>query len=162
MVSWSYNHCYVHHWVCYEGVCRNVPNLYAVVTLFEASGYCGFWWYFIRKLWSVDHIIIVTFIIECALGGLLKCPKFTQFLFISCPCSKSCFGGLIEQSGYLVLGAAATNYHTKVYNCAHFWTPGYFRPRIIGERATTERIGEYLDVEIVQSVPLEHNSKLSD
>jgi len=69
MVSWSYNHCHVHHWVCYEGVCRNVPNPYAVVTLFEASGYCGFWWYFIRKIWSVYHIIIDMFIIECAIRG---------------------------------------------------------------------------------------------
>ena len=69
MVSWSYNHCHVHHWVCYKGVCRNVPNPYAVVTLFEASGYCGFWWYFIRKLWSVDHIIIVMFIIKYAIRG---------------------------------------------------------------------------------------------
>ena len=69
MVSWSYNPFHVHHWVCYKGVCRNVPNPYAVVTLFEASGYCGFWWYFIRKIWSVDHIIIVMFIIECAIRG---------------------------------------------------------------------------------------------
>ena len=37
MVSWSYNHCHVHHWVCYKGVCRKVTNPYAVVTLFEAS-----------------------------------------------------------------------------------------------------------------------------
>ena len=38
----------------------------------------------------------------------------------------------------VILGA---DYHTKVYNCAHFWTPGYFRPRIMVEMATTERIG---------------------
>ena len=36
----------------------------------------------------------------------------------------------------VILGAAA-NYSTKVYNCAHFWTPAYFRPRIIVERATS-------------------------
>ena len=59
----------------------------------------------------------------------------------------------------VILGA---DYHTKVYNCAHFWTPGYFRPRITVEMATTERIGRYLDFEIVQSFPLEQNSKLSD
>ena len=64
MVSWSYNHCHIHHWICYKGVYRNVPNPYAVVTLFKASSYCGFWWYFIRQIWSVDHIIIVIFIIE--------------------------------------------------------------------------------------------------
>ena len=69
MVSWSYNHCHVHHWVCYKGVCRNVPNPYAVVTVFKASSYCGFWWYFIRKIWSVDHIIIVIFIIGYAIRG---------------------------------------------------------------------------------------------
>ena len=28
--------------VCYKGVCRKVANSYAVVTLFKASGYCGF------------------------------------------------------------------------------------------------------------------------
>ena len=28
--------------VCYKGVCRNVPNPYAVVTLLEAGGYCRF------------------------------------------------------------------------------------------------------------------------
>ena len=69
MVSWSYNHCHVHNWVCYRGVCRKVANPYAKFTLFEASGYCGFWWYLIRKVWSVDHIIIVMFIIECAIRG---------------------------------------------------------------------------------------------
>ena len=47
----------------------------------------------------------------------------------------------------------------KLYNCAHFWTPGYFRPRIMVEKATTERICEYLDAEIVQSFPLEQNLK---
>ena len=59
----------------------------------------------------------------------------------------------------VILGA---DYHTKVYNSAHFLTPGYFRPRITVEMATTESIGGYLDVEIVQSFPLEQNSKLSD
>ena len=53
MVSWSYNHCHVHHGGCYKGVCRKVTNPYAVVPLLEASGYCGFWLYFIRKIWSV-------------------------------------------------------------------------------------------------------------
>ena len=76
MVSWSYNHCHVHHWVCYKGVWLKVANPYAVVTLFKASNYCGFWWYFITKIWSVDHIIIVMFIIGYATGGLHKCSKF--------------------------------------------------------------------------------------
>ena len=58
------------------GVWLKVANPYAVVTLFKASHYCGFWWYFITKIWSVDHIIIVMFIIECATGGLQKCSKF--------------------------------------------------------------------------------------
>ena len=51
------------------GFCRKVANSYAVVTLFKANGYCGFWWYFIRKLWSVDYTIIIMFIIECAMRG---------------------------------------------------------------------------------------------
>ena len=69
MASWSLNQYHVHHWVCYKGVCRKVTNSYAVVPLFKASGYCGFWWYFIWKIWSVDHIIIDMFIIECAIRG---------------------------------------------------------------------------------------------
>ena len=28
--------------VCYKGSCIKVANSYAVVTLFKASGYCGF------------------------------------------------------------------------------------------------------------------------
>jgi len=77
---WSYNHCHVHHWVCYKGVCRKVTNPYAVVPLLEAGGYCGFWWYFIRKVWSVDHIIIVMFIIECAIrGSAEKSRIYTQW-----------------------------------------------------------------------------------
>ena len=52
-----------------KGVCRKVTNPYAVVPLLEAGGNCGFWWFFIRKVWSVDHITIVMFIIECAIWG---------------------------------------------------------------------------------------------
>ena len=44
------------------GVFRKVANLGALVTLFEAVGYCWFWWCFNRKLWSVDAIIIVIYI----------------------------------------------------------------------------------------------------
>ena len=46
-----------------------MANPYAVVTLLEAGGYCGFTWDFISKIWSVDHIIIVMLIIECAIRG---------------------------------------------------------------------------------------------
>ena len=38
--------------------CAKFIRIYAVVTLFKAVGYCWFWWCFIRKVWSVDHIII--------------------------------------------------------------------------------------------------------
>ena len=34
---------------------HHVPNLGAVVTLFEAIGYCCFWWCFITKVWSGHH-----------------------------------------------------------------------------------------------------------
>ena len=50
-------------WLLFNmGVIRNVPNSRAVVTLLEAVGYCWFWWCFITKVWSVDHIIIVIYI----------------------------------------------------------------------------------------------------
>ena len=63
-----------------KGVCRKVTNPYAVVPLLEAGGYCGFWWYFIRKIWSVDHIIIVMFIIECAMRGSAEMSQiYTQW-----------------------------------------------------------------------------------
>ena len=86
MVSWSYNHCHVHHWVCYKGVCRKVANPYAVVTLFKASGYCGFWWYFNTKVWSVYHMIIVIFSNGYAIRGaaeisqsIRSCPTFQSY-----------------------------------------------------------------------------------
>ena len=42
MVSSSYNHCYVQQQSVLQGVFRNVTNSYALVTLLEAVGYCGF------------------------------------------------------------------------------------------------------------------------
>ena len=44
-----------------------------------AVGYWWFWWCFITKVWSVDHIIIVIYINGVCYGGwrLPKCPKFT-------------------------------------------------------------------------------------
>ena len=69
----------------------------------EVNGYCWFWWCFNRKVWLIDHVIIVMLIIVSAMGGLQKCPKFDLCNFcILCTCPKSCFGGLNEQSGYLV------------------------------------------------------------
>ena len=52
----------INGWCVLWGVFRNVPNSRAVVTLLEAVGYCWFWWCFITKVWSVDHIIIVIYI----------------------------------------------------------------------------------------------------
>ena len=51
----------------------------------EVNGYCWFWWCFNRKVWLVDHIIIVMLIIVSAMGGLPKCAKFG--------CSGHTFGG---------------------------------------------------------------------
>ena len=69
MVSWSYNHYHTHQWCMLWGVFGNVPNSRAVVTLLEAVGYCWFWWYFITKVWSIDHIIIIIHINGVCYGG---------------------------------------------------------------------------------------------
>ena len=90
MVSWSYDHCHVHQYICYKEVCRNVLNPCAVVPLFKASGYFGFWWYFNTKVWSVYHMIIVIFSNGYAIRGAAEISQsirtqlshFSKLLFI--------------------------------------------------------------------------------
>ena len=110
MVSWPYDHCNVDQCICYRGS-PEMSQIWVRGSHFsEVNGYCWFWWCFNRKIWLVDHIIIVMLIIVSAMGGLQKCPKFDLCNFcILCTCPKSCFGGLNEQSGYLDDG-----FNTKV------------------------------------------------
>ena len=69
MVSWSYNHCHVYQWSVLLGVFRNVPNLGAMVTLFDSE-----------NSWSVDHIIIAMSINGvCYKGSSEMCQIWVQW-----------------------------------------------------------------------------------
>ena len=54
------------------------------MTLLEAVGYCWFWWCFITKVWSVDHIIIVIYINGvCYRGSSEMCQIHVQWSHFS-------------------------------------------------------------------------------
>ena len=94
-----------------------------------AIGFCVFWWCCITKVWSVHHIIIVMFInwvcyrrslekwqIHVQWRHFLRLIAYPRHFCILCTRPKSCFGGLNEQSGYLV-------WYTLNSLCLHFLWP---------------------------------------
>ena len=91
--SLSYNHCYVHLWsvlLCYGGsseMCRIWVQWWHFLTV---VGYWWFWWSFIRKVWSVDHTIIVIYINGVCYEGTLRGPrgpKNTEYLSLYNRCA---------------------------------------------------------------------------
>ena len=122
------NHCHVHYWMCYRGCAEKWQiHVYAVVTLFDSD---RFLWilmiYHYQSIvsWLYNHCHVDTWmwykesdiILEqphIAIGFLLSLLAYYSYYLHStvymlecthvfCTRSKSCFGGLIEQSGYLV------------------------------------------------------------
>ena len=60
-----------------------MPNLGAVVTLFDSDWLLLIWSYIITKAWSVDHTIIVIYINGVCYEGILRGPrgpKNTEYL----------------------------------------------------------------------------------
>ena len=90
LVSLSYNHCYVHQWMCYRGSS-------------EMSQIHTHWWHFSRllvtvdfddsfntKVWSVDHIINVIYINGVCYRGSSEMSQihthWWHFLTAGCYC----------------------------------------------------------------------------
>ena len=62
--------------MCYRGPVKKWQIWVQKSHYLTAIGYCGLDDVSNTKVWSVDHIIVVMFIIGCAIGGLQKSGKF--------------------------------------------------------------------------------------
>ena len=79
--AWERGYC---NWVCYRGS-SEMSQIHVQWSHFlTAIGYCWFWWCFITKVWSVDHIIIVIYINGvCYRGSSEKWQIHTQWSHFS-------------------------------------------------------------------------------
>ena len=127
MVSWSYNHCHIHQWCLLWGVFSNVPNSRQFIICL----YLGNLNKILLPINTVYTVSLFNLHNRHSLHSvhsrhsLYNLYKWTvrifesiiqAFVYIFCTRPKSCFGGLIEQSGYLVFDDGPVFWDSSIFD----------------------------------------------